>query len=642
VNRIILREYLQEQIGWFKDIEGILCTSFTFDSSFFENNVLPLVFVVEDKNESIRRIKINDKLTKTDVAVFYDANNSAKIGGKYRYQVKPMRVPGRFFHPKIIVIAGKDTNDDPVVFVSVSSANLSMSGWGRQEEVTGGIYIYTDRQEAHGQLLEFLRYLDRTTDKNGEIRAISRIMSVMRTLKGYRKKEFDHGGLYFSGIRGAIPFSSFLKEERDVHRWDILYAFSPYWQDVERQVENFNTREIVLIPTVNEQNRKYNLTPDQVEKLKNITADDCLHIYDFKKSRYKQIPFRHAKAYIIGKNDKVRIGIGSCNFTHSGLAGASGNVECMLVFNGNKKIINELDYELKEITINENNAETTEVSDFPVQIPFEISVIFNWAKKEFEYSYNPTDKTRLTDVVLKLAGYTITLDNPVEKVSLLLSQNNIAVDDFTVEYVYNGDRKTYYGIVLEINLSLSEKIYTRKLKIDEIIESWRNHEDSWISKINTIEDEDFNREIGTGVLPRDVTTVSDIEDDVFNYYDYYRAFYDLSDKLEKARKAGNHALLTAYLESRPDSVRNTVNEIDEIADIKKRFLLLLEIQSILQTYRKYLTDTKLRHRVNDELKKMKKSIVDALFDEIENTQGLPGDFAPQLIEWFENKIREIK
>lgn len=642
MKQVILREYLQEQIGWFKEIEGILCTSFTFDASFFENNVLPLFFSIEDKNENVRRIKVNDKLTKTDVAVFYDANNSAKIGGKYRYQVKPMRVPGRFFHPKINVIAGKDTNDDPVVFVSVSSANLSMSGWGRQEEVTGGIYIYTELQEAYGQLIEFLRYLDRTTDKSGEIRAISRILNVMKNLKDYRKKECDRGELYFSGIRGAIPFWSFLKEERDVHSWDILYAFSPYWQDVERQVENFNTRELVLIPTVNEQNRKYNLTPDQVERLKNITDNDCLHIYDFKKSRYKQIPFRHAKAYIICKDDKVRIGIGSCNFTNSGLAGASGNVECMLVFNGDKKLINQLDYELKEITITENNAETTEVSDFLLQIPFEVSVIFDWAKKEFEYSYNPIDKTKLTDIVLKLAGHTIALDKPVEKVSLPLSQNNIAVDDFTVEYVYNGDRKMYHGIVLEVNLSLSEKIYTRKLKIDEIIESWRNHEDSWISKINVTEDEDFNGGNGTGILPRDETTESEIEEDVFNYFNYYRAFYDLSDKLEKAKKAGNNALLTAFLESRPDSVRNTVNEISKIADIKKRYLLLIEIQSILQTYRKYLTDSKLRRRVNDELKKLKKSIIDELQNEVKSTQGSSVDLAPEMIEWFENKIREIK
>ena len=642
MKQVILREYLQEQIGWFKEIEGILCTSFTFDASFFENNVLPLFFSIEDKNENVRRIKVNDKLTNTDVAVFYDANNSAKIGGKYRYQVKQMRVPGRFFHPKINVIAGKDTNDDPVIFVSVSSANLSMSGWGRQEEVTGGIYIYTERQEAHGQLIEFLRYLDRTTDKSGEIRAISRILNVMKNLKDYRKKECDRGELYFSGIRGAIPFWSFLKEERDVHSWDILYAISPYWQDVERQVENFNTQEVVLIPTVNEQNRKYNLTPDQVEKLKNIMGDDYLHIYDFKKSRYKQIPFRHAKAYIIRKNDKVRIGIGSCNFTNSGLAGANGNVECMLVFNGDKKLINELDYELKEITINENNAETTEVSDFPLQIPFEISVTFDWARKEFEYSYNPVDEKELTYVILKLTDHKIRLDTPVEKENLILPQGNIAVDDFTVEYTHNGERKVYHGIVLELNLSWSEKIYTRKLKIDEIIDSWRNHEDSWIGKLNLTGDEEMIGENGAPALPGDETIESTIEDDVFSYYDYYRAFYDLSAKLEKAKKAGNHALLTSYLESRPDSIRNTVNEISKIADIKKRYLLLIEIQSILQTYRKYLTDSKLLRLVNDDLKKLKKSIIDELQNEVKSTKSSSANLAPEMIDWFENKIREIK
>jgi hypothetical protein len=298
--RKTVREFLLEKKKYFAEINSVIFTTFTFDPVFFENNVLSMIFEIEDNNEKRRMVRINDQLSNVNTAVFYDGNQNVKAGGTYKYQTIALQIEGRFFHPKNIIIAGKDYEDNYLVFIAAGSANLTLSGWGRQEEVITGIYIESRRQQPYTALKKFIDYLQKETSE--KVLVVNSLIGIMRKIgnKPLTQCKDQNGELYFSGIRGARSFQSFIKKGRTSHKWDYLYAFAPYWNDISEQINKFNAKKITLIPAKN-LSGKYGLTIEDYRKLVSNDSSREYHIYDLKQSKYSLHIFRHAKLYVIAR-----------------------------------------------------------------------------------------------------------------------------------------------------------------------------------------------------------------------------------------------------------------------------------------------------------------------------------------------------
>ncbi|MCA9583420.1 MAG: hypothetical protein KC416_16585, partial [Myxococcales bacterium] len=116
------------------DLECAIFTSFTFNTDFFENNALPTALGIEGATSAALAAQIHQALSTTPVSVFFDANFAGPAAQNYKYLPCPIALEGGIFHPKNVILAGYSEEGDQWIYVSVASANLSMSGWGTNAE----------------------------------------------------------------------------------------------------------------------------------------------------------------------------------------------------------------------------------------------------------------------------------------------------------------------------------------------------------------------------------------------------------------------------------------------------------------------------------------------------------------------------
>jgi hypothetical protein len=132
---------LQKQVGAMDDIRRAWFTSFNTDIEFVEAFVLPAVLGAPTPRNRLEYEALQQGLTRQgiDFAVFCDPR-FLETGRIKRtcipvHGVRPQRTEGRFsekslFHPKVIYL--EDRNGKRVV--GAGSANLTVSGWGRNLE----------------------------------------------------------------------------------------------------------------------------------------------------------------------------------------------------------------------------------------------------------------------------------------------------------------------------------------------------------------------------------------------------------------------------------------------------------------------------------------------------------------------------
>jgi hypothetical protein len=196
-----IRQALIEAAECFEEINAAVFTTFNFQPEFFENNVLPSLLSVEAAREGTRRVSVNEKLSATQVSVLYDASTTPKGGGTYRYQKHGIFVSLRFFHPKLIFIAGIDKDDgNPWLYLAVSSANLTLSGWGKNQEVFGELWIGSKRQVLHGEVNSCLEWLQARLGANkNSSPAVDLCLQVMNELGVSTQADFTtKASFYFS------------------------------------------------------------------------------------------------------------------------------------------------------------------------------------------------------------------------------------------------------------------------------------------------------------------------------------------------------------------------------------------------------------------------------------------------------------
>lgn len=638
------REHLIEAVTEFTQIDCSLFTTFSINPSFFENNILPILFNVENSIEIKRRYMINDKLSTSPCAVLYDYSTQPSGGNNYRYQIKGISIKGRFFHPKNIIIAGYDVSGQPMIIVYASSANLTLQTWANNEEVFSFLVISSKKQQAYSALMSFSLYL---RDKLGcdKIDSLQRLIKFLENMPDgrIRHPEFN-GDLYFSSImEKGKGFPEFLNQNAIMNR-DKLTVFSPFWgDDFQELINRFKVNSIIFKPAYFDELKSYGFNSEQVKELKSI---DNLRIERVPESK-EGYRFRHAKAYLLYSNrtDNVRFGIGSCNFTLSGLSGNNGNVESMIVYEIDNELAQEFDKENKELDLSSYIQVKPDEEGVRAQPPFYIMVTLDWSRRLYEIDFSKSPELVFNKCLLKVPGIKEKIDllnissPPDYHFSISPSSTNSFEVIYRLDDMQSDD--VFKGLIYETELRYSERNYLPRLSIYDIFESWKHHSDHWVEKLTVYNSAEFSDDSTDSDNSEELN--QDINGDIFSYYEMYRSFYD---RYKTVDEAVTQEEIDRILITRPDSLYKLVLQLKTSdVDLISRFLILKEcdiIRKMIKSKSNVKIDPEFSKLLNNELSATRKCVSKALSDNEKDRVGnLKLIDENEAVNWLEKEIEKV-
>lgn len=618
-----VRERIERATEYFHELQGVVLTTFNLSSAFLEEQVLPTVLGVEAKAAAARSAEVHQRLAVTPCTVFYDPTSPPRVSGRYRYAARPVPVRGRFFHPKLVVLAGHSEDEATWVYLAVSSANLTLSGWGRNAESFGETWIHTKRQQSWQALDDLLGWLadhGPLGEEQSDSDAVARIRSALARMPT-RNRFIDDGTHPWSGTLYADLYASvvharglpaFLQGGRR-RRPSAVWAYSPYWSEVAEQVAAFDARRTVVVPALRRDGAALGLSQEQAAELGDGT--EVRRNEDDVGDR-----FWHMKAYWIQHGTTMRTAVGSCNCTHAGLSGADGNVEAMLVFDASPDWLPDG----REVEPGELADESLPEEEAPQPTPVSIVVAWDWRGHTWRWWLDAGPRQR--DFVLHLPGLAAFRIEPGTHSRLGKPPTRGAT--FTVSYRSDRGEREWQGQVVELNLDHSSRTYGRPLTAGEILESWRGRAPTW----------DLGGGGGGGDPSDDgddVESDAPAAFDAVNLYDLYRSMRALRAKLTGL---GEHpAIQRAYLVGRPDSVMALAHlaDQDEEAPIV-RYLVLRELCGVVETW---------AHLLDDDLAERARRMAAQARERthVQLVEELRGDVqkADRVLDWFEQALSRL-
>ena len=625
-----IRERILRANTFFSAIDGVVLTTFNINANFLEEQALPIVFGIENDSNEAKRKQLHDQLGATPCTVFYDPTIQTQITGNYRYVARPVPLRGRFFHPKLVILSGRTAENTNCIYLAVSSANLTISGWGRNAESFADTWIHKQNQQSHGALKEFLTWLNNYSTLEEEKTNSDAVLRVLDTLEKLpeQRRLTDAENKQWSGTLDAEFYASvvhtdgfpkFLLKNRS-RRPTYFQVYSPYWGEITEQVRLFNAQETVVVPA-RRKDGAIGITKDQKDEI------ERLGIVIKKNKEDVDSRFWHMKAYWIEFGEKIHYSaVGSCNFTHAGLAGENGNVEAMLVHKNE-----EDDFpEIQEIESDEFAEKSDPEEEAPEYVPIAIVVGWDWRHKKWRWWIKPSEEQR--DFMLELPGVDKFKINPNK------NPNSKSVEPpvppkkgakYTVFYHSNGEPKEWSGQVVELNLDYSTRTYGRPLNANEILDSWLNGTPIGVRKRESIDD-DLDNE--GDYLETEVEKPATF--DAVNLFDFYRAMRDRKSKLSEET---SKEVQSAYLVGSPNSVLKLARLADQDTSVPVvRYLVLHELYGVMLRYQAILE----KDQVN-EVQQMLKKARECVYTKLEKELGPSNRNSNKMLKWFENKLSNL-
>ncbi len=605
-----IRERIERASAGFHQLEAVVFTTFNLSASFFEENALPAALGVEAKTTAARRAEVHQRLGTTPCTLFYDPATAPRMSGRFRYVARPIPIRGRFFHPKLVVLAGRTEDDATWVYLAVSSANLTLSGWGRNAESFGETWISTRRHKSWAALNALLSWLQTQAplgEKQAGMDAPSRILAALDSMSD-RKESSDYDAMLYSSVVHMDGLPTFLQMDWRRHPTQ-LWVYSPYWGEVAEQVKAFKAKKTFLVPA------------KRIDGAFGLSKEQAAHL-DPNTTEVQRNPgdvgdrFWHMKAYWILHGQRTYTAVGSCNFTHAGLAGIDGNVEAMLVFEADADWLQSGD----PIDKTELADETQSEEDAPQATPVAIVVAWDWRVRSWRWWLEAGPKQQ--DFLLHLPGLAAFATQSGTHLKPGSPPTRGAT--YTVTYRADAEARTWSGQIVELNLDHSSRTYGRPLTANEILESWRGRAPSWGGGgggggDGDPDDESVKEEVAAAF-------------DAVNLYDFYRSMRALRTKL--ASLDTRQDIQRGYLVGKPDSVMamaHLANRDGEAPVV--RFLVLRELCSVISSHASLLDVelTALAQTMTDHARTRARTL---LLDEV----GGDTHKADAMLDWFEQQL----
>ncbi len=444
----------QDQIKHLGPLRRAWFTSFNLDIEFFETYVLPATMGAERPRSRLEFEQLQHDVTQkgVDVRIFCDPRfldtHRMKRTCVPVHGVRPERAD-RFgedslFHPKVIFL--EDCNGERVV--GVGSANMTLSGWGRNVEAF--CFRSLNNRENYRDVRAFFQELCSlaAVDQPWARATFPDQKSDWRFVHSFQKK-------------------SFAAQMLDDARNGDLVVWSPY---LPRDLAGFVSK---LAKMGESERLNVHIVPDRIQgrflrtewsaELEAMTASGRLKFYEPPLTTDPKSILRHAKLWKIAG----RLAVGSWNFTGPGSncmssdadGGSANNIEAGFIIDdrnawrdacGKPLDIGREDFASAELLTDES------LPDVPLP-PFDLQVSFDWHTHAYRFDGQWLGSGAHGMFSVELPGIgTVPLKwrrdgTPGQPGALALDEKALLRD--RVFRVHDGDRKVHQGLVTERNVA---------------------------------------------------------------------------------------------------------------------------------------------------------------------------------------------
>lgn len=522
----LLAEF-KKQVDELGPLKRVWMTSFNLSVDFVESHLLPAVLELDLPKKRMDYEIFQRELAerKIDFKVLCDKRMMSGLDTK-RTAIDVFGVSTRsldgfseysLFHPKVIYLEDVDGK----AVLGAGSANLTISGWGRNQEVFAFRKIATEDQ--YQQVQEFFSAL--FPEEN---------LSFENTYWGEDKSwQFKHS------FQKQGLFDQLIKQGDTA-----LAVWSPYFP---KDLAGFINR---LKPKVSEKEFIFHITPDRIEGqfvrtqwsdgIVDLAKNGDLQFYDGAIKRHDNTELCHAKVW----KTASRLAIGSWNFTgpgsnqmltDNGEFSSMNNIEAGFIFEHSVSIEKVLggSFDITAEVFASTEKLEKEALHVPDELPFDLQVMFDWQSQRFSFEGVWRAPHAGREYKLKLPDYG-ELQVPCEDVGESLNLPTLSIQetkDLLNQHSFDVLLKkdvVYRGMIIETN-PMHRRVQAYE-NLNDLLDSLISQADPELSDNSAIRD----------VLKGDAELYDEVEDLVAttnvatsSYFRLFKATDNFEQKLRQ-------------------------------------------------------------------------------------------------------------
>ena len=547
---------LKEVYDRYSEVDSMVFTTFDFDPEFFANHVVS--YLMGNEYEGITKIgelnAANSWIEKNHVCVYYDISG-LKVNENtiLTIPVYPVKISTGVFHPKVIAIYGRcRKNSKMMAHLFVSSANLTVNGYGRNVECFTAIEVTT--KMVAESLSAFLKAL-RNTSEHHEANQFREFIGYLNNGQFSDNDKVE----FFWNLDGRTSKRYWLETRLASLPAYGLEVISPYFDEnsLPERIENVNSWSTTLY--LSKDNGFYNIKKSIYRELK---QKDNITLYQLRADEKNTERFAHAK--LIKKANTIVIG--SYNFTEAALCGK--NAEAAIIYNRVNSYYFPFDANIEESDFIDDSEIINNQDSVMNSSRVFVTVTADWNSKNIFISVNDDDLSS-KKYVIAIGKKTIEItDSVIEKeIYEDCLENELLVNKQFV--LYESGKQIYIGRINELGWAESRPELSCK-DLYEALSEW------YLANGKSKDDMPIQYEV------RDITSESDViaaasirtdsDKDIFdNYYYMSTAMQGMISALENAdndqekyrvfwTSAGSMMRLLSFIEKELDD--DAIEDID--------------------------------------------------------------------------------
>ncbi|MBB5211491.1 phospholipase D-like domain-containing protein [Microbulbifer hydrolyticus] len=379
-----LMQRLKKELKQLGPLKRVWLTSFNISIPFVEGHILPAILGEDPPKDRMAYEALQLELSQQgiDFRVFCDRRAlEADQFKRTAIQIHPVEVRAfaqllegitdrTLFHPKVIYLEDKDGK----AVLGAGSANLTVSGWGRNQEVFDFRRVSTKVQQQ--QIQRLFNGLDRALD--------------------LPEQPLEPGDDTDWQFMHSFEPETFLSRLGDGIPLEQLTVWSPY---LAEDLPAFVAR---LQQKLDSPALKLALVPDRIEghkirtpwseELSELLKTGALTFLDYPAPPPDNIEFTHAKLWLAETATQATLAIGSWNFTHPGTSsftdaneeGGGINIEAGILHRS--KTVPAIAGPVLTVGA-QDFASEIELEDSELDVesapPFDLTVTFNWQTNNY-------------------------------------------------------------------------------------------------------------------------------------------------------------------------------------------------------------------------------------------------------------------
>lgn len=485
----LMRNALERMLAQFEGGKPAwaLFTTFTFSSSFFEGNVLPLLagMPVEDlKGSKVVRAELNDALRSVRTLVVCDRSANPQAKGDMRYGLLPVGLEAGRFHPKIMLLGGPsaDLPDRQALWLTVSSGNLSLSGWAVQREVAGVTAVTRQHSDTLQPLMRWLLQQARertalagnaSADVEGDItRMLEGVLEALAKPENFASERAGTPTLHLAWPPAlAGETTALLPALTRGESWERAVVVSPYWAGVDMLVRKLGVKSCMLVPAP---------TPEGALQRPAGCAADRYEYGHFQSGPNDATRASHAKAVLLSRPGEHVLCVGSANFTTAAWSHGDGmfsNVEAMLRY----RIEGESPWKETFATMDEpadaQQHDDPDAEGAPPLPPFDAEAACDWKVRKLVVRVRVHERAALQAATVTIGESEMSIDvrKPSSQDFSFPMKLLRTIKSFELKYTLtSGVEAKFTGLVLQLNAPEDVLGYRPRPRLSSVLKLLRS------------------------------------------------------------------------------------------------------------------------------------------------------------------------